>query len=100
MKPLNDQVLVEAVFEDKSAGGVLLPDTAKEQGQTRKGKVIEVGIGKLVEGATGFYYIPITGFQEGSIVWFDVYSASRVDSDDPMKPRFLVAANRILAVQE
>ena len=42
VKPLENNVLIEAILDDRSAGGVLLPDVTKEQGQTRKGKVLAV----------------------------------------------------------
>ncbi len=45
MKPINDRVIVKpAKAETKTAGGIILPDTAKEKPQ--KGKVIAVGPGK------------------------------------------------------
>ncbi len=45
MKPINDRVVVmPAKAETKTAGGIILPDTAKEKPQ--KGKVIAVGPGK------------------------------------------------------
>lgn len=48
IKPLADRVLVEpAAAETKTAGGILIPDTAKEKPQ--KGTVIAVGPGKKDE---------------------------------------------------
>ncbi len=45
MKPINDRVVVKpANAEDKSQGGIIIPDTAKEKPQ--KGKIIAVGPGK------------------------------------------------------
>jgi len=45
MKPINDRVVVKpAKAETKTAGGIILPDTAKEKPQ--KGKVIAIGPGK------------------------------------------------------
>ena len=45
MKPINDRVVVlPAKAEEKTAGGIIIPDTAKEKPQ--KGKVISVGPGK------------------------------------------------------
>jgi len=45
MKPINDRVVVKpAKAESKTAGGIIVPDTAKEKPQ--KGKVIAVGPGK------------------------------------------------------
>ena len=45
IKPLNDRVLVLRVEEEqKTAGGIIIPDTAKEKPQ--EGKVVAVGPGK------------------------------------------------------
>ena len=45
LKPLNDRVLVLGEDEEqKSAGGIIIPDTAKEKPQ--RGKVVAVGSGK------------------------------------------------------
>ncbi|KJS31729.1 MAG: molecular chaperone GroES [Desulfatitalea sp. BRH_c12] len=46
IKPMNDRVLVLRVAEEqKTAGGIIIPDTAKEKPQ--EGKVISVGSGKM-----------------------------------------------------
>lgn len=51
IKPLADRVLVEpAAAEEKTAGGIYIPDTAKEKPQ--KGKVVAVGNGKPDEPLT------------------------------------------------
>ncbi len=51
VKPLADRVLVEpAAAETKTAGGLIIPDTAKEKPQ--KGKIIAVGNGKPEEPMT------------------------------------------------
>ena len=48
LKPLADRVLVEAdVEESKTAGGILLPDTAQKKSQ--KGTVIAIGSGKVLD---------------------------------------------------
>lgn len=45
MKPINDRVVVKpAAAEEKTAGGIIIPDTAKEKPQ--RGEVIAVGPGK------------------------------------------------------
>jgi chaperonin GroES len=46
VRPLDDRVVVEPLeAEDKTAGGILLPDTAKQKPQ--RGRVLAVGPGKL-----------------------------------------------------
>jgi len=45
MKPVNDRVVIKpAKAEEKTKGGIIIPDTAKEKPQ--KGKVVAVGPGK------------------------------------------------------
>ncbi|MFM9026858.1 MAG: co-chaperone GroES, partial [Bacteroidota bacterium] len=51
LKPLADRVLVEAALaEEKTAGGIIIPDTAKEKPQ--RGKIVAVGSGKKDEPLT------------------------------------------------
>ncbi len=48
IKPLDDRIVVRSLeAEEKTAGGILLPDTAKEKPQ--KGKVLAVGAGRLTD---------------------------------------------------
>ena len=48
IRPLDDRVVVEPIAaEEKTAGGIVLPDTAKEKPQ--RGKVVAVGSGKLLD---------------------------------------------------
>ena len=66
--PTKDRVLVEpAPAEEKTAGGIIIPDTAKEKPQ--KGKVIAVGKGKKDE--------PMT-VKVGDTVLYGKYSGTEV----------------------
>jgi chaperonin GroES len=48
LKPLGDHIIIETVeLEEKTASGIVLPDTAKEKPQ--EGKVIAVGTGRVLE---------------------------------------------------
>ena len=48
IRPLDDRVVVEPLeAEEKTKGGIVLPDTAKEK--PTKGKVIAIGDGKLLD---------------------------------------------------
>jgi co-chaperonin GroES (HSP10) len=48
IRPLGDKVLVERLeAENKTAGGIVLPDTAKEKPQ--RGRVVSVGEGKVLD---------------------------------------------------
>jgi chaperonin GroES len=71
IKPLADRVLVEAApAEEKTAGGLIIPDTAKEKPQ--KGKVIAVGTGKKDE--------PLT-VKTGDTVLYGKYSGTEITVD-------------------
>jgi chaperonin GroES len=71
VKPLADRVLVEAAAaEEKTAGGIIIPDTAKEKPQ--KGKVIAVGNGKKDE--------PLT-VKVGDTVLYGKYSGTEITID-------------------
>ncbi|MFA5516959.1 MAG: co-chaperone GroES [Desulfuromonadales bacterium] len=48
IRPLHDRIIVERIEEEaKTAGGLIIPDTAKEKPQ--QGKIIAVGKGKVTE---------------------------------------------------
>jgi chaperonin GroES len=69
IKPLADRVLVEpAAAELKTAGGIIIPDTAKEKPQ--KGIVVAVGNGKKDE--------PIT-VKEGDTVLYGKYAGTEIN---------------------
>ena len=68
IKPLADRVIVEAAAaEEKTSGGIIIPDTAKEKPQ--KGKVVAVGNGKKDE--------PLT-VKTGDTVLYGKYSGTEV----------------------
>lgn len=72
VKPLNDRVLVKRVeSEEKSAGGIIIPDTAKEKPQ--EGIVQAVGPGKLDKGER----TPVQ-VEAGQRVLFGKYSGTDV----------------------
>jgi len=48
LRPLDDRVVIkQSEAEDKTAGGIILPDTAKEKPQI--GKIVAIGPGKLLD---------------------------------------------------
>lgn len=74
IKPLADRVVVKpAAAEEKTASGIIIPDTAKEKPQ--KGTVVAVGPGKKDE--------PMT-VKEGDSVLYGKYSGTEItlDGDD------------------
>jgi chaperonin GroES len=79
IRPLEDRVVIKQIeAEEKTAGGIVLPDTAKEKPQ--RGKVLAVGPGKLLDSGER---API-GVIEGDEVLFGKYSGTeiKVDGDE------------------
>lgn len=71
IKPLADRVLVKAAeAETKTAGGIIIPDTAKEKPQ--RGTIVAVGTGKKDE--------PIT-VKVGDTVLYGKYSGTEINVD-------------------
>jgi chaperonin GroES len=74
--PLNDKILVKRLeAEEKTVGGILLPDTAKEK--PKQGKVLSLGDGKLLDnGKRASFQV-----KEGDRVLFTSYSGNEVQVD-------------------
>lgn len=93
LKPLDDRVVIEqAEAETKTAGGIVLPDTAKEKPQ--RGTVLAVGPGKLTD--TGARGKP--GVKVGDTVLYGKYSGTEVDLSG--KKFYVLRETDILAVLE
>ena len=74
LKPLDDRVVLEPLeAEEKTSGGILLPDNAKQKPQ--QGKVIAVGPGKLNDKGTRV----AMAVKVGDTVLFGKYSGSDVE---------------------
>ena len=93
VKPLNDRVLVLRVeSEETTAGGIIIPDAAKEKPQ--EGKVIAAGPGKLNDKGER---IPL-GVKEGDTVLFGKYSGSEITIDGV--EHSIMREDEILAIVE
>jgi chaperonin GroES len=76
MRPLQDRVIVKRLEEDeKTKGGIIIPDSAKEKPQ--EGKVIAVGKGKVTEDGK---LIPLD-VKVGDRILFGKYSGTEVKID-------------------
>lgn len=74
LRPLDDRVVVEPVeAEERTAGGIVLPDTAKEKPQ--RGTVVAVGPGKLLDtGKRGDLSVSV-----GDVVIYGKYSGTDIE---------------------
>jgi chaperonin GroES len=90
---LADKVLVERVeAESKTAGGIVLPDTAKEKPQ--RGKVVSVGEGKMLEDGTRRE----VQVKKGDLVLFTSYAGTEIKVDG--KEYLIMDESDIMAVIE
>ncbi len=91
IQPLGDRILVKLLAEeDKSPGGIILPDSAKEKPQ--EAKVVAVGKGRLLEDGT----VRPLEVKVGDTVIFAKYSGSEVSHED--KEFMILKEDDILAV--
>ncbi|MFY0643736.1 MAG: co-chaperone GroES [Bacteroidia bacterium] len=86
IKPLSDRVLIEpAAAEEKTAGGIYIPDTAKEKPQ--KGTVVAVGPGTKDEPTT---------VKTGDQVLYGKYSGTELNVDG--KDYLMMRESDLLAI--
>ena len=93
IRPLADKVLVERLeAETKTAGGIVLPDAAKEKPQ--KGKIVAVGAGKVLDDGT----VRKVGVKKGDMVLFTSYAGTDVKIGD--KEYLIMNESDIMAIIE
>lgn len=91
IQPLGDRILVKLLGrEEKSAGGIILPDTAQEKPQ--EGKVVAVGKGRLLEDGT----VKPLEVKVGDTVLFAKYSGSEISHQE--KEFLILREDDVLAV--
>ena len=91
IRPLNDKILVKRLdAEEKTKGGIVLPDTAKEK--PKEGKVIATGSGKLLDdGKRGDFTV-----KKGDRILFTSYAGTEVKLEG--EEYLLMSEDDILAV--
>ncbi len=93
IQPLGDRILIKHLEqEEKSSGGIILPDTAKEK--PFEGKVMAVGKGRLLEDGT----VRPLEVRIGDTVLFAKYSGTEVTHDD--KEFLILREEEVLAVKK
>jgi chaperonin GroES len=93
IRPLADKVLVQRLeAETKTAGGIVLPDSAKEKPQ--RGKIVSVGQGKVLDDGT----VRKLQVKKGDMVLFTSYAGTEVKIDG--KEYLIMSESDIMAVIE
>jgi chaperonin GroES len=93
IRPLQDRVIVRRVKEEeKSKGGIIIPDTAKEK--PTEGEVMAVGNGKVLEDGT----VRKLDVKPGDRVLFGKYNGTEVKVDG--EDRLIIREEDILGVFE
>lgn len=91
LKPLGDRIIIELVeLEEKTASGIVLPDTAKEKPQ--EGKVVAVGTGRVLENGERV----ALEVSVGDSIIFSKYAGTEVKYDG--NEYLIVRENDILAI--
>ncbi|WP_174735131.1 co-chaperone GroES [Mesobacillus harenae] len=91
LKPLGDRIVIELVEgEEKTASGIVLPDSAKEKPQ--EGKVVAVGSGRVLESGERV----ALEVSEGDVIIFSKYAGTEVKYDGT--EYLIVRESDILAV--
>ncbi len=92
-KPLGEKILVKRFdAEEKTAGGIVLPDAAKEK--PKEGKIIALGDGKLLDsGERAKFQV-----KKGDRVVFTSYAGTEIDIDG--EEYLLMSEDDILAIIE
>jgi chaperonin GroES len=93
VKPLDDRIVVEqSEAEEKTSGGIVLPDSAKEK--PHRGKVLAAGPGKLLKnGNRGKMSVKV-----GDEVFYGKYAGSDVEVDG--KKYVILKESDVLAILE
>jgi chaperonin GroES len=93
IRPLHDRILIERVEEEeKTTGGIIIPDTAKEK--PMQGKVIAVGKGKVTEKGQ----VTAPDVKEGDRILFSKYAGTEVKIDQ--KEHLIIREDDVLGIIE
>jgi chaperonin GroES len=94
IKPLADHILIEPIKEEeKTKGGILLPDTAEKE-KPEQGKVIAVGPGRKTSSGK----VSVLSVKPGDTVLFTKYGPNEIKVDD--KEYLIAKEEDILAIIE
>ena len=90
IKPLGDRIVIKVLEkEEKTKGGIVLPDTAKEKPQ--KGEVLAVGSGEIIDGKKVELEVKV-----GDQIIFSKYAGTEIKLND--EEYLILRQNDVLAI--
>lgn len=90
-RPLADRILIERIEkEERSTGGIIIPDTAKEKPQ--EGRVVAIGNGKRLDNGS----LQVLDVKVGDRILFGKYSGSEIKIDG--KEHLILREDEVLGV--
>ncbi len=93
LRPLHDRIIVQRLDEsEKTKGGIIIPESAKEKPQ--RGKVLAIGKGKVCEDGT----VRPLDVKSGDVILFGKYAGTEIKIDD--EDRLILREDDVLAVVE
>jgi len=93
IQPLHDRILVKRIEEEnKTKGGIIIPDTAKEKPQ--EGKVIAVGKGRVLDDGK----LQDLAVRKGDKILFSKYAGSEIKLDG--EEHIIIREDDVLAILE
>ena len=93
IRPLQDRILVKRIDEEeKTKGGIIIPDTAKEKPQ--EGRVVAAGKGKVSEGGK----VQRLDVKKGDRILFSKYSGTEVNIEG--EEHLIIREDDVLGVLE
>jgi chaperonin GroES len=93
IRPLHDRIVVKRIDEDeKTQGGIIIPDTAKEKPQ--RGRVVAVGNGKLLEDGK----LRPLDVHKGDTVLFTKYAGTEIQIEG--EEHLIIREDDVLGVLE
>ncbi len=93
IRPLHDRILVKRIEEEeKTKGGIIIPDTAKEKPQ--EGKVIAVGKGRVLEDGR----VQELSVKKGDKILFSKYAGTEIKLEG--EEHIIIREDDVLAILE
>jgi chaperonin GroES len=96
-KPAGDRLLIKrAAVEEKTASGIIIPDTARDKERAQEGEVVAVGLGRKDQAGK---YIPVE-VAVGDRVYFGKYAGTEAGKDATGAEFLIIKEDEVLGIIE